>query len=58
MTGYMFLTNCLLEHIVSVKTFELNVDNPSDHLPIQTTLHLSDAPIKVLNNLDNINPGS
>ena len=36
---YIFLPNCLLNNVDSAETFELDVDNTSDHLPI--LFHLS-----------------
>ena len=35
---YIFLPNCLLSSIKSAKTFDDDVDNTSDHLPIQLKL--------------------
>ena len=35
---YIFLLNCLLSNIKLAKTFDDNVDNTSDHLPIQLKL--------------------
>ena len=37
---YIFLPNCLLNNIDSAETFELDVDNTSDHLPIQVNLRI------------------
>ena len=38
---YIFVPNCLLSSIESVKTFEADSDNTSDHLPIQMTLNFT-----------------
>ena len=38
---YIFLPNCLLNNIYSAETFELDVDNTSDHLPILVNLRIS-----------------
>ena len=35
---YIFLPNCLLSSIKSAKTFDDDVDNTSNHLPIQLKL--------------------
>ena len=32
---YVFLRNCLLDNILMVKTFDLDIENTSDHVPIQ-----------------------
>ena len=37
---YIFLPNCLLNNIESAETFELDVDNTSDHLPILVNLRI------------------
>ena len=37
---YILLPNCLLDNIVSAKTFDPHVDNTSDHLPIEVCLTL------------------
>ena len=51
---YILLPNCLLDNIVSAKTFDPHVDNTSDHLPIEVCLSYPD---KSVNNAieDNIN---
>ena len=52
-TYYILLPNCLLDYIVSAKTFDLHVDNMSDHLLIEVCLSY---PYKSVNNApeDNI----
>ena len=44
---YILLPNCLLDNIVSAKTFDPHVDNTSDHLPIEVCLIY---PYKSVNN--------
>ena len=39
---YIFLPNCLLNNIDSPETFEQDVDNTSDHLPILVNLKFSE----------------
>ena len=50
---YILLPNCLLDNIVSTKTFDPHIDNTSDHLPIEVCLSY---PNKSVNNApeDNI----
>ena len=48
---YIFLPNCLLNNVDSAETFELNVDNTSDHLPILFNLSFSER-IPITLNLD------
>ena len=38
-TDYILLPNCLLDGIASAKTFDPDVDNTSDHLPIEVRLN-------------------
>ena len=47
---YIFLPNCLLDNILMVKTFDLEIDNTSDHVPVQLNVsYLS----RLLNEQDN-----
>ena len=46
---YIFLINCLLNNIDSAETFELDVDNTSDHLPILVNLRISERILIALN---------
>ena len=39
---YIFLPNCLLNNIDSPETFDQDVDNTSDHLPILVNLKFSE----------------
>ena len=39
---YIFLPNCLLNNIDSLETFDQDVDNTSDHLPILGNLKSSE----------------
>ena len=48
---YIFLPNCLFNSIVSVKTLELDIDNTSDHLPVQTSIILPDLSFKKLSSV-------
>ena len=41
-TDYIFLPNCLLNNIDSSGTFDQDVDNTSDHLPILVNLKFSE----------------
>ena len=45
----IFLPNCLLNNIKSAETFELDVDNTSDHLPILVNLRIPERIPIVLN---------
>ena len=47
---YIFLPNCLLDNILMVKTFDLEFDNTSDHVPIQLNVSYSS---RLLNEQDN-----
>ena len=47
---YIFLPNCLLDNILLVKTFDLEIDNISDHVPIQLNVGYSS---RLLNEQDN-----
>ena len=47
---YIFLPNCLLDNILMVKTFDLEIDNTSDHVPIQLNVSYSS---RLLNEHDN-----
>ena len=42
---YTVLPNCLLDYIVSVKTYYPRVDNTADHLPIEICLSYSDKSV-------------
>ena len=46
---YIFLPNCLLNNIDSPETFDQDVDNTSDHLPILVNLKFSE---RLANDLD------
>ena len=46
---YILLLNCLLNNIESAETFELDVDNTSDHLPILVNLRIPERIPIVLN---------
>ena len=48
---YIFVPNCLINEIYSAKTFNLNVGNTSDHLPIMIKLNQSKILdcVKILN---------
>ena len=35
---YIFVPNCLLGNIISCKTFDMQIENTSDHLPITLEL--------------------
>ena len=39
------MPNCLLDNIVSAKTFDPHVDNTSDHLPIEVCLSYPDKSV-------------
>ena len=43
---YIFLPNCLLDNILISKTFDLDTDNTSDHLPIQLNISYSSRLLK------------
>ena len=47
---YIFLPNCLLDNTLMVKTFDLEFDNTSDHVPIQLNVSYSS---RLLNEQDN-----
>ena len=47
---YNFLPNCLLDNILMLKTFDLEIDNTSDHVPIQLNVSYSS---RLLNEQDN-----
>ena len=55
---YIFLPNCLFNSIVSVKTLELDIDNTSDHLPVQTSIILHDLSFKKLSSVNNAESSS
>ena len=38
---YILLPNCLSNNVVSCRTFDKNIDNTSDHLPIKLELNYS-----------------
>ena len=38
---YIFFPNSLLDNILMVKTFDLDIDNTSDHVPIQLNISYS-----------------
>ena len=42
---HILLPNCLLDNIVSAKTFDPHVDNTSDHLPIEICLGYPDKSV-------------
>ena len=46
---YIFVPNCLLNNIDSAETFELDVDNTSDHSPILVNLRIPERIPIVLN---------
>ena len=45
------MLNCLFNEIYSAKTFDLSIENTSDHLPIMIELNQSKIPdcVKILN---------
>ena len=43
---YIFLPNCLLDNILMVKTFDLDIDNTSDHVSIQLNISYSSRLLK------------
>ena len=55
---YIFLPNCLFDSIVSVKTLELDIDNTSDHLPVQTSIILPDLSFNKLSSVNNAESSS
>ena len=55
---YIFLPNCLFNSIVSVKTLELDIDNTSDHLPVQTSIILPDLSFNKLSSVNNAESSS
>ena len=54
----IFLPNCLFNSIVSVKTLELDINNTSDHLPVQTFIILTDLSFKKLSSVNNAESSS
>ena len=48
---YIFVPNCLFNEVCSAKTFDLSVENTSDHLPIMIKLNQPKIPdcVKILN---------
>ena len=55
---YIFLPDCLFNSIVSVKTLELDIDNTSDHLPVQTSIILPDSSFNKLSNVNSAESSS
>ena len=43
---YIFLPNCRLDNILMVKTFDLDIGNTSDHVPIQLNISCSSRLLK------------
>ena len=43
---YIFLLSCLLDNILMTKTFDLDIGNTSDHVPIQLNISYSSGLIK------------
>ena len=43
---YIFLPNCLLDNILLVKAFDLDINNTSDHVPVQLNVSYSSRLLK------------
>ena len=48
---YVFLPNCLLDNILMAKTFDLEFDNTSDHVPIQLNVSYSNEQDNQMNKI-------
>ena len=45
---YIFVTNCLLGNIISCKTFDVQIENTSDHLPITLELNYTASSLDII----------
>ena len=45
---YIFVPNCLLGNIISCKTFDMQIENTSDHLPIKLELNYPTSSLDII----------